>query len=97
MKDIDSDEEYYGITIEDLYATLKTLDKSINIYFHNLGFDFFFIHKYLDNNKILKRYNKLRPKVPGYEMFRNGNSIYSGAMNIRNNKNKRITIRFKCS
>lgn len=93
----------YGNTMNEFFNNL--IKDGINkiIYFHNLSFDGDFIYKYL-----LKEYpgwyrdllNNKNKKYNFFEVFRNGNRIYSIIFSIKkkiNGKTKIITLKFLCS
>ena len=89
----------YGTNLKDFFNHLKSFDRNLFIYFHNLSFDGDFLLKYLNKTKNIYRLvnqweNK---KINDFSFFRTGNKIFKIELLIKNNFGKKIYINFLCS
>ena len=100
----DQSEHVLGTEIKDFISSLKNINKSIIVYFHNLSFDGDFIIKYLSNNgyRLVNEVlgEKLDRSAKQFTIFRNGAKIYKIVLYLRKKilgKIKDIKIIFMCS
>lgn len=85
--------------ITDWFNYHLELGESQTIFFHNLSFDAMFILNHLDKMNI-KPYNDRNKRSNNYELFTQGNKVYSLRLNLRrkiNEKVKDYKIIFRCS
>lgn len=92
-------ESFTFTNIQDWLNFHIELGKSQTVFFHNLSFDAMFLVCYLDKLGI-KPWNDEIKRSCNYELFTQGNKVYSIRLNLRkriNGKVKDYIIMFRCS
>lgn len=100
MLNFGEDKEYIGVSIEEWWNTVLSLNESSTIFFHNLSYDGDFIIKHLFNNTDWTYNNFGVKQNKTFRVFRQGGKIYYITLFFRkkvNGKVKDINIYIRCS